>query len=118
MGVIEDAGPEHLSFEREDFPPVCVMVPACVRVAEGNRELAGRVALTGHLGLDDIRIPAETMPGMRANNMATNNLKLYRINGDSLPRCFEPSNVKAELRDTESVNLKPLVSRSWLRGTC
>ena len=31
------------------------MVPACVRVAEGNNELAGRVALTGHLGLDDIR---------------------------------------------------------------
>ena len=92
MGVIEDAGPEHLSFEREDFPPVCVMVPACVRVAEGNRELAGRVALTGHLGLDDIRIPAETMPGMRANNMATNSMKLYLINGDSLPRCFEPSN--------------------------
>jgi hypothetical protein len=38
MGVIEDAGPEHISFEGENFPPVCVVIPAFVRVAKGNRE--------------------------------------------------------------------------------
>ena len=54
MGVIEDAGPEHLSFEGKNFPPVCVVIPAFVGVAEGNRELTGGVALTGHIGLGDI----------------------------------------------------------------
>ncbi len=55
MGVKQDAGPELLSFERENLSPVCVMVPASIRVPEGNRKATGGVALTGHLGFDDIR---------------------------------------------------------------
>jgi hypothetical protein len=83
----------------------------------GSRLLyAARQAAVASAALSFPPVPPPPVLVAQADNNATNSTPYSRTRMIILLSIC-PSNAKAELRDSESANLKPLVSRLWLRGT-